>query len=341
MKRQKGQMKIKRNKIDYAVLGRALRTFCTPFNDDDLSENGPFGQSANSISWSNSMKNRKYLKLIWAFNRGNVRDIIKDNLAPVITNPEDDHSTIVTENRPLERKRKRLSLDRSNRQPIDISSDEADDLSRSTRKLRKQKVPFTPKTPKQESKIEYCICGKEYELVDDGKMIECQCCKTWYHCSCLKLPKLPQGVTGKQIQFKCGRGPCNKGDFLFLLKGKVVTPGCFILQHINCAEKSIAEIEKDSRVLEKEILRFSETTNDFIYKELSEKLTVCLLNLDKINVHNQTKVRSYGKRTVDYVHRLIEKLDKVNTYNKEENESKNTSKDEHCELKMKSQRRAF
>lgn len=72
MKRQKGQMKIKRNKIDYAVLGRALRTFCTPFNDDDLSENGPFGQSANSISWSNSMKNRKYLKLIWAFNRGNV-----------------------------------------------------------------------------------------------------------------------------------------------------------------------------------------------------------------------------------------------------------------------------
>lgn len=59
----------------------------------------------------------------------------------------------------------------------------------------------------------------------------------------------------------------------------------------------------------------------------------------KINVHNQTKVRSYRKRTVDYVHRLIEKLDKVNTYNKEENESKNTSKDEHCELKMKSQRR--
>ena len=83
-----------------------------------------------------------------------------------------------------------------NRQPIDISSDEADDLSRSTRKLRNN----------------------------------------------------------------------NKGDFLFLLKGKSVTPGSFILQNINCAEKSIAEIEKDSRVLEKEILRFSETKNGYRYK---------------------------------------------------------------------------
>lgn len=230
MKRQSGHKKIKREKIDYAVLGQALRTFCTPSNDDDLSENGPFGQSANSLSWSNSMKNRKYLKLIWANNRGNVRDTIKDHSPHIITNPDYDHSTIVTEKRPLDSKRKRLSLNRSNRQPIDISSDEADDLSRSTRKLRKQKVPFTPKTHKQDSKIEYCICGKEFELVDDGRMIECQCCKTWYHCSCLKLPKLPQDVTGKQIQFKCGRGSCNKGDFLFLLKGKSVTPGSFILQ---------------------------------------------------------------------------------------------------------------
>lgn len=220
-----------------------------------------------------------------------------------------------------------------NRQPIDISSDEADDLSRSTRKLRKQKVPFTPKTHKQDSKIEYCICGKEFELGDDGRMIECQCCKTWYHCSCLKLPKLPQDVTGKQIQFKCGRGSCNKGNFLFLLKGKSATSGSFILQNINSAEKSIAEIEKDSRVLEKEILRFSETKNGYRYKELSEKLTRCLLNLDKINVYNQTKVRSYRKRTVDYVHRLIEKLDNINTSNQEENESRNTSKDEDYELK--------
>lgn len=85
MKRQSGHKKIKREKIDYAVLGQALRTFCTPSNDDDLSENGPFGQSANSLSWSNSMKNRKYLKLIWANNRGNVRDTIKDHSPHIIT----------------------------------------------------------------------------------------------------------------------------------------------------------------------------------------------------------------------------------------------------------------
>ena len=73
--------------------------------------------------------------------------------------------------------------------------------TKSTRKLRKKK-------PKKE---EHCICHLDYQSVDDGRMIQCQNCQTWYHCSCLSLPQIPTTVTGKQIQFRCGRLSCNGG----------------------------------------------------------------------------------------------------------------------------------
>lgn len=82
------------------------------------------------------MKNRKYFKLIWVFNRGNVRDKINDYFFYVIINLEYDYLIIVNEKRLFESKWKCLLLNRSNRQLIDILFDEVDDLSLLIRKLR-------------------------------------------------------------------------------------------------------------------------------------------------------------------------------------------------------------
>lgn len=71
MGKQKGPMKAKQHTIDYNEIGRALRRYC--FNAYDLSEDGPYGRTARSLGWSNSSKNRNYLKLIWSSKRGNVQ----------------------------------------------------------------------------------------------------------------------------------------------------------------------------------------------------------------------------------------------------------------------------
>lgn len=61
------------------------------------------------------MKNRKYLKLIWVNNRGNVRDIIKDYFFYIIINLDYDYLIIVIEKRLFDSKWKCLLLNRSNR----------------------------------------------------------------------------------------------------------------------------------------------------------------------------------------------------------------------------------
>lgn len=66
-------MRAKKHTIDYNEIGRALRSYC--FNANDLSEDGPYGKTAKSLGWSNSRKNRNYLKLIWSSNRGNVQNL--------------------------------------------------------------------------------------------------------------------------------------------------------------------------------------------------------------------------------------------------------------------------
>lgn len=43
-------------------------------NECDVSEAGPYAQTALSLSWSNSIRNRKYLQVIWTGNRGHVQD---------------------------------------------------------------------------------------------------------------------------------------------------------------------------------------------------------------------------------------------------------------------------
>lgn len=124
--------------------------------------------------------------------------------------------------------RKRLSLSRE-KNPIVISDDELNDrpqisdlpktLTKSTRKLRKKKIPYTPISFKTK-KEEYCICQSNYKDVDGGRMIECQNCQKWYHCSCLSLPTLSNETTGKHLQFKCGRLSCNEGVFMYKLEVK-------------------------------------------------------------------------------------------------------------------------
>lgn len=120
----------------------------------------------------------------------------------------------------LKSSRNRLSLNRK-KKPIVIPEDKdtieknikssplRQKTTKSTRKLRKKKVPYTPSVkPKME---EHCICHLDYQSVDNGRMIQCQNCQTWYHCSCLSLPQIPTTVTGKQTQFRCGRLFCNGG----------------------------------------------------------------------------------------------------------------------------------
>lgn len=350
MKRQRGPKKLKRVKLDYELIGKKLRQFCNNDNGCDVSEAGPYAQTALSLSWSNSIRNRKYLQVIWKGNRGHVQDsdtsntqidtndnieakdnsliktkdhvqvsdrlktqtVEQDNIeakdtslrnirgdVPVSNRPktqtvEKDNSeakdtslrkirghvqvsdrsktqtveqdnteakdTSLRKNRDhvqvsdlsktqtvendnsqakdnsLRDKRKRLSLDRKQK-PINISSDENDDSSdnftRSTRKSRKRKLPFTPTTKPTPSR-KYCICANSYTDIDDGRMVECQSCNQWYHCSCLTLPTIPPDMTGKQLRFKCGRKTCNNGEFYYRLKGKSIVPQEFILQDEPC-----------------------------------------------------------------------------------------------------------
>lgn len=72
MKRQCGPRK--KHKLDYCVIGQYLRQFCTTTNDNDLTDTGPYGQTATSLFWSNSIKNRKHLQVVWKENRGNVQN---------------------------------------------------------------------------------------------------------------------------------------------------------------------------------------------------------------------------------------------------------------------------
>lgn len=272
-------MRAKKHTIDYNEIGRALRRFC--FNANDLSEDGPYGKTAKSLGWSNSRKNRKYLKLIWCSNRGNVQNLeegreqsdgilengsyeshdllhmdgkspskVKENKKKSALNREkksvdlldnEAHIKEVSADRAVKRGRKsiqmskkRLSLSRE-KQAIVISDDELNErpqnsdlpktLTKSTRKLRKKKLPYTPISFKTK-KEEYCICQCNYTDVDGGRMIECQNCQKWYHCSCLSLPTLSNETTGKHIQFRCGRLSCNEGVFLYTVKGKEVFPDC-------------------------------------------------------------------------------------------------------------------
>ena len=74
MPKQRGHMKSQKHAIDYNVIGRALRKYCY-LNVNDLSPEGQYGQASTTLGWSNSRKNRKYLKLIWVSNRGNVQNV--------------------------------------------------------------------------------------------------------------------------------------------------------------------------------------------------------------------------------------------------------------------------
>lgn len=50
------------------------RTYCSQ-NVYDLTVDGQCGKASTSLGWSNSRKNRKYLKLIRVSNRDNVQNI--------------------------------------------------------------------------------------------------------------------------------------------------------------------------------------------------------------------------------------------------------------------------
>ena len=316
--RQKGQQKLKKRNLDYNEIGNKLRKFCNSINVFDLSETGPFGTAAEALQWSNSLKNRKYLKLIWTTNRGNVT-----------SEPTEDTGADYFCN----------DIDNSGKNEANFSGDcspptcnepdkSSDKITRSTRKLRKRKLPYTPVTSKVLSNKKYCICEKNWDAVDSGKMVECQSCKAWYHCTCLTLPTLQKNETGKQIQFKCGRAYCNDGKFMYLLKGKSVTPQVFVLQELNAFDKCISEITQEAISLEQNISIFSGTTESPAYKELSEKLTRCLLRLDQLNIQNRNDLRSLRKSKVQCIQTLIDKLDSL-VQNSETNcETKISGKDD-------------
>lgn len=46
---------------------------------------------------------------------------------------------------------------------------------------------------------QHCICQMNYQNVDEGSMIQCQNCQTWYNSSCISLPTIPKTVTCKEI----------------------------------------------------------------------------------------------------------------------------------------------
>lgn len=66
-------MKVKKYIIDYNEIEKVLRRYC--FNVDDLFEDGLYGKMVKLLGWLNFRKNRNYLKLIWSFNRGNVKNL--------------------------------------------------------------------------------------------------------------------------------------------------------------------------------------------------------------------------------------------------------------------------
>lgn len=356
-------MRAKKHTIDYNEIGRALRSYC--FNANDLSEDGPYGKTAKSLGWSNSRKNRNYLKLIWSSNRGNVQNLeegreqldetlengsneshdllhmdgkssskVKENQKSSSLKREknsgdllDDEANIkeVSADRVVKKgrksikmSRKRLSLSRE-KKPIVISDDELNDrpqisdlpktLTKSTRKLRKKKIPYTPISFKTK-KEEYCICQSNYKDVDGGRMIECQNCQKWYHCSCLSLPTLSNETTGKHLQFKCGRLSCNEGVFMYKVRGKEVFPSCCnkegnIFQNIAHSESKIQELENTSFKLAEVVEHFVGTKESFEFKKASEELTVFLLNLDKICTFGLGYLREKRKRVVDKIHSFI------------------------------------
>lgn len=61
--------------------------------------------------------------------------------------------------------------------------------------------------------------------------------------------------------------------------------------------------------IQREVKEFSGSKDSFQYKKLSEDLTRCLLELDNIDIKNQTQLRLLRKTTVDNVHLLIQELD--------------------------------
>lgn len=94
MKRQCGPRK--KHKLDYCVIGQYLRQFCTTTNDNDLTDTGPYGQTATSLFWSNSIKNRKHLQVVWKENRGNVQnegELVSTN--PVKNDNKDEDSMLI------------------------------------------------------------------------------------------------------------------------------------------------------------------------------------------------------------------------------------------------------
>lgn len=81
------------------------------------------------------------------------------------------------------------------------------------------------------------MCAKNYTDVDDGRIVECQSCKHWYHCSCFTLLATPPGMTGKQVRFKCGRKTCKNRESDINQKG-YVDCSTSIAQDLNCVEQS-------------------------------------------------------------------------------------------------------
>ena len=220
--------------------------------------------------------------------------------------------------------RNRISLNRK-KKPIVIPEDKdttektiktsplPQKTTKSTRKLRKKKVPYTPSVkPKKE---EHCICHLDYQSVDDGRMIQCQNCQTWYHCSCLSLPPIPTTVTGKQIQFRCGRLSCNGGEFDYKIHGEDIFPeGCTkeenIFLKIAQSESKIEIIEQDSLKFPAIIGNKSGTQDSNKFKKTSEELTVFLLNLDKKSTMGLWVLRQKRKSTVNKIHLYIRLLEK-------------------------------
>lgn len=99
MKRQSGPKKIKKAKLDYEIIGKNLRQFCNNDNDGDVSEAGPYAQTALSLSWSNSITNRKYLQVIWRGNRGHVQDSDTSNAQTVETDNSEAKTTSLRKSR--------------------------------------------------------------------------------------------------------------------------------------------------------------------------------------------------------------------------------------------------
>lgn len=98
------------------------------------------------------------------------------------------------------------------------------------------------------------MCAKNYTDVDDGRIVECQSCKHWYHCSCLTMLAIPPGMTGNQVRFKCGRKTCKNRESDINQKG-YVDCSTSIAQDLNCVEQS------NTRFVKKLMMSFQEKVN--------------------------------------------------------------------------------